>query len=100
MYIDTLNQLVPWLFALDHVHYACWLPVHIRDMMVPRTMHPSIHDEFQNGNFVVQRSTHTFSRMALDQSHEQSNRCIKGEGGVVGLTDYPAALRRWMLAGP
>ena len=21
-YIDALNQLVPWLFALDHVHYA------------------------------------------------------------------------------
>jgi len=38
--------------------------------------------------------------MALDQSHEQSNKCIKGQGGVVGLTEDPAALRRWMLAGP
>ena len=100
LYIDTLIQLVPWLFALDHVHYARWLPVHIRDMVVLRTMHPSVHDEFQNGNFVVHRSTHIFSKMALDQSHEQSNKCIKGEGGVVGLTEDPAALRRWMLAGP
>ena len=38
--------------------------------------------------------------MALDQFHEQSNKCIKGDGGVVGLTEDPAALRRWMLAGP
>jgi len=33
--------------------------------------------------------------MALDQSHEQSNKCIKGEGGVVGLSEDPAALWRW-----
>ena len=38
--------------------------------------------------------------MALDQSHEQLNKWIKGEGGAVGLTEDPAALRRWMLAGP
>ena len=38
--------------------------------------------------------------MALDQSHEQLNKWIKAEGGAVGLTEDPAALRRWMLAGP
>jgi len=38
--------------------------------------------------------------MALDQSHEQLNKYIKGEGGAVGFTEEPAALRRWMLAGP
>jgi len=70
--------------------------IHIRDMVALKNMHPSVHDEFQNGNFVVPRSTH---RMALDQSHEQSNKCIKGDGGVVGYTEDPAALRRWMLAG-
>ena len=100
LYIDTLNQLVPWCFALDHLHYARWLPVHIKDMVALKTMHPSVYHEFQKGNFVVQRSTCGFSCMALDQSHEQSNKCIKGDGGVVGLTEDPSALRRWMLAGP
>ena len=52
------------------------------------------------GNFVVQRSTHPFSSMAMDQSHEQLNKSIKGEGGAVGLTEDPVALRRWMIAGP
>ena len=28
IYIDTL-KFEPWFFALDHVHYACWLPSHI-----------------------------------------------------------------------
>ena len=64
------------------------------------SIHPSVYNEFQNGNFVVQRSTRKFSCMALDQSHEQLNKWIKGEGGAVGLTEDPAALRRWMLAGP
>ena len=27
------------------------------------------------------------------------NACIKGDGGVVGLTDDPNALQRWMIAG-
>ena len=100
LYINTLNQLVPWCFALDHVHYARWLPVHIKDMVALKTMHPSVYHEFQKGNFVVQRSTRGFSCMALDQSHEQSNKCIKGDGGVVGLTEDHSARRRWMLAGP
>ena len=62
--------------------------------------HLSVYSEFQNGKFVVQRSTHYFSCMAMDQSHEQLNKSIKGEGGAVGLTEDPAALRRWMIAGP
>ena len=95
-----MNKLAPWLFALDHVHYACWLPVHIQDMAALKTMHPSVYNEFQKGLFVVQRSVRTFSGMAHDQSHEQSNEYIKGDGVVVGLTEDPAALQRWMLGEP
>ena len=32
--------------------------------------------------------------------HEQGYANVKGEGGAVGLTDNPSALRRWMVAGP
>ena len=34
------------------------------------------------------------------QAHKQRNAVVKGEGGAVGLTKNPAALRRWMVAGP
>ena len=34
MYLQTLDQLAPRMFDLDHSHYARWLPVHIRDMNV------------------------------------------------------------------
>uniref|UniRef100_H3APT9 Uncharacterized protein n=1 Tax=Latimeria chalumnae TaxID=7897 RepID=H3APT9_LATCH len=97
LYIDTLDQLMPWFFALDHVNYAHWLPVHIQDMVALKETHRTVLDEFQKGNFVVQQSTHSFLLIALDQSHEQTNKYIKGEGG---LTENTAALRRWMVAGP
>ena len=38
--------------------------------------------------------------MAIDQAHEQNNAAIKGDGGAIGLTQSPEALRRWMLTGP
>ena len=37
--------------------------------------------------------------MAMDQSHEQLNRSIKGESGAVRLTEDPAYLRKWKIAG-
>ena len=93
LYIDMLHQLAPWFFVLDHVHYARWLPVHIRDMTALNNIHCKVYKKFQNGNFVVQRSRLIFSCMALDQSHEQCSKCIKGDGGIVGLTEDPTALR-------
>ena len=32
MYLDALTELVPWFFARDRTNYACWIPVHLRDM--------------------------------------------------------------------
>ena len=36
--------------------------------------------------------------MALDQSHEQTNKEFKGNGDATGLTESPAELQKWMLA--
>lgn len=33
LYIESLSQLVPWFFSLDHTNYARWIPVHLRDMV-------------------------------------------------------------------
>ena len=52
------------------------------------------------GNFVIHNSRRDFSAKAIDQAHEQNNAVIKGDRGANGLTEDPAALRRWMVAGP
>ena len=31
-YIESLTKLAPWFFLTDHVNYAIWCTVHIRDM--------------------------------------------------------------------
>ena len=50
--------------------------------------------------WVVNKSQHRFSAIPIDQVHEQENAKVKGKGGVIGLTENPAALQRWMVSGP
>ena len=100
LYIQSLSQLLPWFFALDHANYARWLSVHVRDLTMLEKTHPGIFEEFWAGGFVARKTKRSFSAIALDQAHEQCNALVKGEGGAVGLTNNPSALRRWMIAGP
>ncbi len=59
----------------------------------------SIKEEFWN-KWVISKTANQFSRIPIDQAHEQENAKVKGKGGVIGLTESPAALRRWMICGP
>ncbi|KAJ8375399.1 hypothetical protein SKAU_G00059790 [Synaphobranchus kaupii] len=100
LYCQALSELIPYFFANNNVNYARWLPVHLRDMLSLHQIHPELALEFHNGKFVVHKSSREFSAMAIDQAHEQANALIKGDGGAVGVTEDPSALRRWMVAGP
>lgn len=100
LYVDSLTKLAPWFFILDHTNYARWVPVHLRDMANLSTAHPEMAVEFNNGNFTVRKTGRVFSAIAIDQAHEQNNCAVKSDGGAIGLTQSPDALRRWMVAGP
>lgn len=100
LYINSLTKIAPWFFALDHHHYARWLPVHIRDMITLEKTCPDVAKGFQNGNFVVKKSPRDFSKIPLDHAHEQNNKCVKGDGGAIGLTENSSELLRWMISGP
>ena len=60
---------------------------------------PEVACKFNEGFFTVSKSSNRFSAIVIDQAHEQ-NAIVKGEGGAVGLTESPSALRRWMVSGP
>ena len=100
LYQEALTELVPIFFANNNTNYARWLTIHLLDMMSLDKKHPDISQEFHKGNFVIHKSKREFSALAIDQAHEQNNAVIKGDGGAVGLTEDPGALRRWMVAGP
>ena len=100
LYQESLKQLVPLHFALDHFHYARWLPIHIHDMVKLSESHPNVEGKFQQGHFVVNKTQRVFSGISLDQAHEQNNKLVKGDGGAVGLTENSSQLLRWMVSGP
>ena len=100
LYIQMLVKLIPWFFSMGHTNYACWVPVHIRDMLLLQERNADVQREFMKGKFVITKTLNLFSKMAIDQAHEQENEKVKGEGGAVGITEDPAGLLRWMVAGP
>ena len=94
LYVEVLEKLTPLFFALDHVNYSRWVPVHIRDM---KCLPGSIRDEFENqGHWVLPKINNKFSAIPNDQAHEQENCLVKVSGGCIGLTENPAAFRRWI----
>ena len=100
LYAKVLQKLAPLRFSLDRHNYARWLPVHIRDMLTLSTAHPQIFEQFHAGHFVVKKSERAFSHIALDQNHEQQNAILKGDGGIVGITEDESAPRRWLITSP
>ena len=46
------------------------------------------------GHFTVNKTTHMFSNLAIDQTHDQHNAVAKDGGGAVGLTECSANLKR------
>ena len=37
LYLESLKKLAPWMFVLDHINYARWLPFYLRDMLLFET---------------------------------------------------------------
>ena len=89
-----LGKLASWFFDMDRMQNSRWVPFHIRDMICLKDTHPNVYRQLAQGHFKVQKTGHTFSSMALDQTHEQLYEVIKGNGGTVGLTKNPVVLLR------
>ena len=90
LYVESLEALAPWFFALDRTNYSRWIPIHIQDMKaLPQTFRKEF-SEF----WVIPKTENKFSCMPIDQAHEQNNELVKGTGGAVGLTGNPTAFRR------
>ena len=99
-YTTALSSILPFLFANDNTHYSRWGSVHLNDMLALSETHRSVYREFMKGNFVFHESNRQFSGLALDQAHEHNNAFVKADGGVIGITENPSALLRWMTSGP
>ena len=95
--VMTLKKLVPLFFAMDRQNYARWIPIFIRDL---EALPQSTKAEFDIGRWVITCSNRRFSSIPIDHAHEQANKRVKGVGGMIGLTENPEMLERWIVAGP
>ena len=98
LHLNTVAQMLPYFFAYDHTNYARWATIYLADMRQLEETAPQVHGEFEAGNFTVKRSTNQFNQVWSDMALEQSiNRDSKTRGGLIGITQKPAALARWFL---
>ena len=81
LYKEAIQSLLPWLFALDHISYACCLSVHLADMLRLDETNPEIATYLKKGMFVVSKTRQLFSSIGIDHAHKQNNKCVKGDGG-------------------
>ena len=79
LYVESLEVLVPWFFALDHINYARWIPIHIRDM---KSLSHNVKKDLERC-WVLRKTQNNFSCMPTDQAHEQNNSLVKGCGGAL-----------------
>ncbi|KAG7165876.1 hypothetical protein Hamer_G011772, partial [Homarus americanus] len=56
--------------------------------------------EFKAGKFTAQKTKKVFFSIPNDKANEHNDALIKGDVGVVCLTDNSSAICRWMIAGP
>ena len=81
-------------------------PHELRQMAVgARSRHdcpqnPDLFCEFMKGKFIVRKTKHTFSSMAMDQVHKQLNEKMKGTASLIGLKENPDAMLRRITSGP
>ena len=80
-----MKNLMKWVFSFNRVRYARWGTVHVFDLITLFSICPDVFLEFAKGHYSFQKSNKKFSKMALDQVHEQKNGKIKGTSGATHL---------------
>ena len=81
LFVKRLNDITPWMFTLDHIHYAL--------QQIPLN-HPSIFEAFEKGYFIVKSSSQRkFFNIEVNQVHEQNNKLVKIDGGAIEILDNP-----------
>ena len=99
-FLKCVKAILPWLFALYHTQYSRWMLVFIQDFSTLERDHNETCKAFKKGFFTVRKTNCVFPNMGIDQAHDQNNKILKADGGVIGILDNPTALLKWPICGP
>lgn len=56
LYVHTIREILPWIFAMDHINYGRWFSFHYPDMCALASKHPIAYKHFSDGAFVVHKT--------------------------------------------
>ena len=79
LFVASLKQLCPLLFALDHIHYSRWIPVFIHDLKLLKVSDHAFYYSFGEVYFVARKTDTAFSKIACDHVHEQNKKSLNRE---------------------
>ena len=101
MHLITLEQFTKYFFAHDRLNYSRMIPLYLAEMASLEASDPSIHQEFMNGNWVVNKNNRvSFCAVGADNALEHLNRSMKVSGGLVGITQNESARAKFFLIAP
>ena len=101
LHLDALEVFTKYFFAHDMLNYARMVPVYLAEMRVLHETDPEIFQEFQQGNWVVNKNANvSFCAVGADNALEHVNRSMKVSGGLVGITLNPVARTKYFLIAP
>jgi len=100
LHMQSLEGLIKYFFAHDHLNYARLLPLYISTMQETEKDHPEIWAAFVKGNFCVTKGIAGFTSIGPDHGIEQENRELKVVIGIVGITQNEKSLDMYFLIAP
>ena len=87
IFVESLEEMLPFSFALDHLNYARWLSVHLKYLKSLSSTNPTIYAAFLEGHFVVMKTLRNFSSIPINHAQEQNNKLVKEDSGAIGMTE-------------
>ena len=82
LHLQSVSQLLPWVFAYDRTNYCRYLSVYLCEMLILNETHPCAAELLEDGEFCVQHGHNAFAQVPVDQALEQTiNRDTKVSGG-------------------
>ena len=99
LHLQITKRMLLWIHAYVRINYSRHFTYYWASQQKLATKHPSILQEFQDGNFVVRRTPTKFNRLSPDLVIEQTiNRHQKEPGGIIGSSTSQRSMETWALS--
>ena len=98
LYLASLENLCKYFFSYNRLDYSLNIMEYIARVDNTRNTDQDMCNKFEVGGFALKANSIPFTGIGVDQGQEFLNKILKGEDGLRGLTNRPAALLQFFLS--